>query len=1006
MKTQLLVIVFILFAGGRLTGQESLYNLNDSPENQLGEQTSADAQAKKKIINALRYRELFINPVLRNSEIIRVRDTIILDIFNDRSYKAVVSKVETDVNGTFTISATLPAYMLATCEISTFERKSFIVIDIPEKNELYKANYNHDAQTYYLLELDKSKQIRLEGSPSIVPPNDNDVSENKVEEPGQNISDKKKQDLENGENASSSENPETITILIAYTSAAANWSSANETNINTTISALMSKSQTALDNSNTSINLQLVHSLQVDYTEQDSAQDLYNLQFTDDGFMDTIHDLRDEYGADLVMLLGEFEFTGGLAFLLTTTSGDPEWAFSLTRIQQASWTYTVIHEIGHNMGCDHHKEQNEFAGPGLFPYSAGWRWTGNDEVTYTTIMTYQEGEYWEDSITSQGIGYFSDPDILFQGLPTGDINNANNARTLREIKGVVAAYRLAPEAITIISPSSNDIWRTNTEYDIVWEDNNSENVKIELYKGDEIVDTISSSIINDGNYGWSVPTGLSEGSDYRIKITSLSDNAEFGFSNHFTILHQPCEDEYEPEDELVNVNVSAFDRILGDSAYEKSIYGTIHEFGDWDYYQLNIQKLGGLSLTLSNVPDGFDLQLVDSNYEFVASSFTPGDEEILEAIRDTGLYYILVGSLVGDSSCTPYTLMVEWVPDPPYIEVEPSSHQVDALSGEVIFSVASNLNWSASADSSWLSVSKTSPTILTVSFIENTSIESRSADIVLSGDRIPSQTVSVLQSGALCFIEISPDSQSVDPVSGTLSFSVNSNFEWSVSDDALWVSTTKGDSTITVSYEANPTILSRTAVISISGGDCSEVVSITQAGDELEFSVKTSEITINALEGSTITFDIESNINWRIENIPAWIEVTPNSGTGSSTVSVKVVESNHTGANRVDTIFITGEDLRLPVLIEQSYITNIIESLEATISIYPNPADQNLFVDLGVSLTDFRIRIFDSHGSYVYTKSFSRKQVLSIDLGEFKSGVYQMEIISDHGRIVKSFVKF
>ncbi len=1006
MKTQLLILVFIFYASSLLTGQESTYNLNDSHNKQLGEQTIADAKPKKKIANALRYRELFINPILQNSETIRVRDTIKLDIFNDRIYKAVVNRIETDVNGTFTLSATLPAFMFATCEISTFDGKSFIVIDIPEKNELYKANYNHDSHAYYLLELDKSEQIRLEGSPSIVPPNDTDVSKNKAVEPGQNESDKKKEALEKVENASSSENPETITLLIAYTSAAAEWASENETNINTTISALMSKSQTALDNSNTSINLQLVHSFQVDYTEQDSAQDLDNLQGTDDGFMDTVHDLRDEYGADLVLILGEFSFTGGLAFLLTTTSGLPEWAFSLVRVQQASWTYTAVHEIGHNMGCDHHKEQNEFAGPGLFPYSAGWRLMGNDGLTYTTVMTYEAGEYWEDSITGQEIGYFSDPDILFQGIPIGDIGDANNAGTLRETKGVVAAYRSSSEAITISSPSSNDIWRTNTEYDIVWEDNNSENVKIELYDGDEIVDTISSSVSNNGNYSWSIPQGLSEGSIYRIKISSLSDIAVLGFSNHFTILHQSCEDEYEPEDELYNVNVSAFDSILGDSFYEKSIYGTIHDFGDWDYYQLNIQEFGGLSLTLSNVPDGFDLQLFNVNNELVASSFTPGDEEIAEAIRDIGIYYVLVGSSIGDSSCTPYMLMVEWVPDAPFLELEPSSLQVTYSSGEVIFNVKSNINWSAGEESSWLSVTKTSSTILTVSYMENTSTESRSADIVLSGDGIPSQTVSLTQFGVPCFIEISSDSQSVDPISGILSFRVNSNVDWSVSDDALWVSATREDSMITVSYEANPTTLSRTAVISISGGDCSEVVSISQAGDELEFSVKTSELTISAMEGSTSTFDIESNINWRIENIPAWLELTPNAGTGSSTVSVKVVESNHTGANRVDTIFIIGEDIRLPLVIEQSYITNIIESLEANISVYPNPADQKLFVDLGVSMTDFRIRIIDSHGSFVYTNSYSRKQKLSIDLGEFKSGVYQMEIISDQGRIVKSFIKF
>jgi len=995
MKTQLLVVVSIFFASSLLTGQERVFNLNDSPDNHVVKKASAEAQAKIEISNALRYRELFINPVLQNGKTIMVGDTILLDVFSDRSYKAVVNKVETDVNGTFTIRAALPAYRFATCEISTFEKKSFMVIDIPEKNELYKANYNHDIRSYYLKEVDKSLEIRLEGGPSIVPV-----------ESGKNDVDKKKQALVNAGNAFLNENSETITLLIAYTPAAADWSRENETNINTTISALMSKSQTALDNSNTSINLQLVHSLQVDYTEQDSAQDLYNLQLTDDGFMDTIHDLRDEYGADLVMLLGEFSFTGGLGFLLNTTSGLPEWAFSLTRVQQASWTYTGVHEIGHNMGCHHHKEQNDQAGPGLFPYSSGWRWTGNDGITYTTVMTYQAGEYWDDSITSQGIGYFSDPDILFQEMPIGDLNNADNAKTLRETKGVVAAYRLAPEAIMISSPSSNDIWRTNSEYDIVWEDNNSENVKIELYKGDEIVDTISSSIINDGNYGWSIPTGLSEGSDYRIKITSLSDNEVFGFSNYFTILHQPCVDEYEPEDELVNVNVSAFDRILGDSAYEKSIYGTIHEFGDWDYYQLNIRKPGDLRLTLSNVPDGFDLQLFNSNNELVASSITPGDEEISEVIRDTGVYYILVGSLVGDSSCTPYMLKVEWVVDPSFLRVEPSLQEIDYSAGEVVFNVESNIEWTASENASWLSVTKTSLSILTVSYIENTSTDTRSTDIILSGDGIPSQTVSVSQSGAMCFIDVSPESQSVDSVSGTQSFSVTSNVDWSVGDDAQWVSATREDSIVTVSYEANPTNLSRTAIVTISGGECSEVVTIIQAGDELEFSVKTSGLSLDAMKGSSITFNIESNTNWYIENIPAWMEITPTSGTGSALVSIEVVESNNTGANRVDTIIVIGAEMRLPIAIEQGFITNVIERIETAISIYPNPSNQMLYVDLGGSLTDFRIRIFDSHGSHVYTNSYSKKQKLSIDLGEFESGVYQMEIISDQGRIVKSFVRF
>lgn len=72
---------------------------------------------------------------------------------------------------------------------------------------------------------------------------------------------------------------------------------------------------------------------------------------------------------------------------------------------------------------------------------------------------------------------------------------------------MVAAYRMASETIIISSPRSNDIWRTGSEYDIVWEADNSENVRIELYKGDEIVDTLSSSVITSPSY--SLPVRMS-----------------------------------------------------------------------------------------------------------------------------------------------------------------------------------------------------------------------------------------------------------------------------------------------------------------------------------------------------------------------------------------------------------------------------------------------------------------------------------------------------------------
>ena len=48
-------------------------------------------------------------------------------------------------------------------------------------------------------------------------------------------------------------------------------------------------------------------------------------------------------------------------------------------------------------------------------------------------------------------------------------------------------------------------------------------VKIQLYKGDALVQAIADSNDNSGSYSWTVPTSLSEGEDYRIKISCQDD---------------------------------------------------------------------------------------------------------------------------------------------------------------------------------------------------------------------------------------------------------------------------------------------------------------------------------------------------------------------------------------------------------------------------------------------------------------------------------------------------
>ncbi len=61
------------------------------------------------------------------------------------------------------------------------------------------------------------------------------------------------------------------------------------------------------------------------------------------------------------------------------------------------------------------------------------------------------------------------------------------------------------------------------------------NVKIELYKGDNLAQTISSSTENDGVYAWTVNQTLGDGSDYRVKISCATDASVYGESGQFKI---------------------------------------------------------------------------------------------------------------------------------------------------------------------------------------------------------------------------------------------------------------------------------------------------------------------------------------------------------------------------------------------------------------------------------------------------------------------------------------
>lgn len=96
-----------------------------------------------------------------------------------------------------------------------------------------------------------------------------------------------------------------------------------------------------------------------------------------------------------------------------------------------------------------------------------------------------------------------------------------------------------PPSIHIYEPYSSTTIDIGELLTIDWNSINAGgSVKIELFKADSLVTTITSSTSNDGYYQWSIPLNTTAGTDYRVKISSLSTSA-YDISDYFEISALP-----------------------------------------------------------------------------------------------------------------------------------------------------------------------------------------------------------------------------------------------------------------------------------------------------------------------------------------------------------------------------------------------------------------------------------------------------------------------------------
>ncbi|MEQ8523845.1 MAG: M12 family metallo-peptidase [Gracilimonas sp.] len=245
-------------------------------------------------------------------------------------------------------------------------------------------------------------------------------------------------------------------MLVAYTTNAKNNHSGN---IESSIVLAEGNMDNSFSNSGINADVDVVHTMEVNYSESsDSFLNLCRLTTSEtdtptecssysslNGYIDQIHEKRYDYDAQVVVLI-----TGSGGAGIGWLRSDTDYAFSIAREDRFVSTYTMAHEIGHNIGAQHNKSQDQNP---YYPYGHGYNY---NPANWSTIMAYPPSG-------SSRINHFSNPDETFAGVATGTASDEDNARVWDNRAGIVSNFNppAPPPVVNLSGPSSIE---TNQNY--------------------------------------------------------------------------------------------------------------------------------------------------------------------------------------------------------------------------------------------------------------------------------------------------------------------------------------------------------------------------------------------------------------------------------------------------------------------------------------------------------------------------------------------------------------
>lgn len=244
--------------------------------------------------------------------------------------------------------------------------------------------------------------------------------------------------------------------------------------------------------------------------------------------------------------------------------------------------------------------------------------------------------------------------------------------------------------------------------------------------------------------------------------------------------------------------------------------------------------------------------------------------------------------LLGLSACQQFQIDTQMTPEKEAASIRLVSDALEAYTlsatnpQAVSFKVASTTPWtiSRSDNADWLAVSPASSSVsslsedITVTAVENTTLEDRSVTLTLSGENTETVYHITITQNRMGKLYVQPVDDAFAAAGGTLPFTIETNVAWEARSSEQWLTLSQtsgvGDGsvqTLEATAAENNSIL-RKATVTVTAGEDTETFEITQKGMSMDI-LPVDDPTIDR-KGGELLLGVDATIDWKVESSNDW----------------------------------------------------------------------------------------------------------------------------------------